>query len=117
MECFSHTSNPAVGACRNCGKGVCRECVQMDSGYLSCSKECTESLNRIFSPIANPQESMNRVHASTAATWFVFAFMFMVAVVYQWYFEMYFSFISVLFMVSFLVLGIAARKNIKRENA
>ncbi|MBP7275989.1 MAG: hypothetical protein KBA51_07280, partial [Kiritimatiellae bacterium] len=33
MKCFNHEDRDAVGTCKSCGKGVCRECaVDMGKG-------------------------------------------------------------------------------------
>lgn len=49
MNCFYHTEEPAVGACVNCGVGLCKECVT-NAAYtkdnqpicLNCSKKIAE---------------------------------------------------------------------------
>ena len=37
MNCFSHGVKAAVGLCSLCQKGVCRECVAMDTPRLVCA--------------------------------------------------------------------------------
>ena len=37
MNCFSHGVKAAVGRCSLCQKGVCRECVAMDTPRLVCA--------------------------------------------------------------------------------
>jgi len=36
MQCFYHPERGAVGLCRNCGKAVCRDCVEDVGGSLLC---------------------------------------------------------------------------------
>ncbi len=51
MHCFCHQSVEAVGACKNCGRGLCPTCaVDVDNG-LACRARCEEevrSLNRVI---------------------------------------------------------------------
>lgn len=37
MKCFYHENKDAVGQCRNCGKGLCKECVINNNGIC---KDC-----------------------------------------------------------------------------
>jgi hypothetical protein len=40
MQCFVHAPDAAIGTCKSCGKGVCRQCaIEVDRG-LACSKQC-----------------------------------------------------------------------------
>ena len=47
MECFAHAGTAAVGTCRSCGKGICRDCAR-DLGFaLACSERCATSASEI----------------------------------------------------------------------
>ncbi|MGK0270625.1 MAG: hypothetical protein ACI88H_001272 [Cocleimonas sp.] len=41
MKCFNHHQQDAVGVCKSCLKGVCRECATDIGGGLACFDECT----------------------------------------------------------------------------
>jgi len=44
MKCFNHPEKDAVGICKNCNKGLCKECaVEVDNG-ISCKGKCEEEL-------------------------------------------------------------------------
>lgn len=44
MRCFHHEDHEAVGTCKSCGKGVCRECaVDLGKG-LACPGRCEEDV-------------------------------------------------------------------------
>ena len=40
MECFYHSAAPAVGICKNCQRGVCRECAAEIADGIACSGRC-----------------------------------------------------------------------------
>lgn len=49
MLCFAHSTEPAVGICKVCGKGVCRSCAIQVRRGLACSEVCkpaAEGLSR-----------------------------------------------------------------------
>ena len=47
MKCFYHDDRDAVGTCKSCSKGVCRDCaVDMGKG-LACRGRCEEDVARV----------------------------------------------------------------------
>ena len=42
MKCFNHTDREAVGQCKNCGKGLCKDCFQQNGGMCN---ECVHDAN------------------------------------------------------------------------
>ena len=40
MHCFYHENKEAVGTCKSCGKGLCRECVVDLGKGLACRGRC-----------------------------------------------------------------------------
>lgn len=43
MECFAHAGAAAIGVCRSCGKGICRDYAR-DLGFaLACSERCAKA--------------------------------------------------------------------------
>ncbi len=40
MRCFYHEDKEAVGACKSCGKGLCRECAVDLTKGLACRGRC-----------------------------------------------------------------------------
>lgn len=44
MECFDHSGAAAVGLCKFCGKGICRDCARNVGPCLVCSSDrCAKS--------------------------------------------------------------------------
>lgn len=51
MKCFDHNERDAVGTCKSCGKGLCRDCaVDLDKG-LACRDRCEMDVSQIISLI------------------------------------------------------------------
>lgn len=40
MRCFNHPTNDAAGVCRNCGRGICRDCIAMSEDAVACKGRC-----------------------------------------------------------------------------
>lgn len=55
MNCYLHSTAPAVGACVSCGKAVCQVCLNKVNGKMMCdscaSKRATSSKSRITAAI------------------------------------------------------------------
>jgi len=47
MNCYTHTSSPAVGICSICQKAVCHDCVGRDAPRLAC-RTCIERGSLIY---------------------------------------------------------------------
>lgn len=51
MNCFNHSGQPAIGICKSCGKGLCRECIAEIPDGLACKNSCEDRamlINRII---------------------------------------------------------------------
>src|SRR5687768_18307071 len=40
MRCFNHPSNDAAGVCRNCGRGLCSDCIVFAEDAVACKGAC-----------------------------------------------------------------------------
>ncbi len=47
MKCYYHPDYDAVGICKNCQKGICKECVTEIDTSLACKDRCEEDVKRI----------------------------------------------------------------------
>jgi len=45
MRCFNHAEVRAVGLCKNCGKGICHECLVDLGNGLACKPQCEERVS------------------------------------------------------------------------
>ena len=51
MNCFNHPELPALGICKSCGKGLCRDCLAEVPDGLACKNRCEDRvgfINRII---------------------------------------------------------------------
>lgn len=53
MNCFNHGDRPAVGICKSCGKGLCRECLTELRRGLACKGACESRAELIDQMIDN----------------------------------------------------------------
>ena len=44
MHCYNHSLLEAVGLCRNCFKGLCRDCCKKDESSLVCGESCAQRI-------------------------------------------------------------------------
>lgn len=51
MECFYHEGQPAVGSCRSCLKGLCRQCAAELEGGLACTGRCESMVEAVVATI------------------------------------------------------------------
>jgi hypothetical protein len=47
MRCFYHASHEAVGICKNCNRGVCRECAREVGDSLACRNRCEDKVAEV----------------------------------------------------------------------
>jgi hypothetical protein len=78
MKCFVHAQADAVATCRNCHRGLCRECAVAEPGFIACRGACTEQARRMESLVANRLRSH---HASHGNGWLAPAFFTTIAVI------------------------------------
>jgi hypothetical protein len=42
MQCYYHQSNPAVGICKNCNRGICVNCAAEVADDIACRNRCEQ---------------------------------------------------------------------------
>ncbi len=47
MNCFFHPTEPAVGTCKHCGRGLCTQCAAVVDDVLACKDRHQEQVRRI----------------------------------------------------------------------
>ena len=47
MKCFYHHDADAVGSCKHCHRGICRECAAERDGGLSCKGRCESQVDLV----------------------------------------------------------------------
>lgn len=44
MKCYNHHDTDAVGVCKNCGKGICTDCLTDTGNGVACTNSCAEKM-------------------------------------------------------------------------
>lgn len=77
MRCYYHEDREAVGSCKSCGKGLCRECAVDLTKGLACRGRCEDDVSSVIALIERnikiaPRtsqilEASRKLRSSTAA--------------------------------------------------
>ncbi|MFO1519059.1 MAG: hypothetical protein U1F57_05285 [bacterium] len=82
MQCFNHVSQPAVGICKNCSKGICRDCLVQEGYGLACKGSCETEVKALWQIIQRNKS----VYQKTAGVYLRAAALFLLmAVVFSLY--------------------------------
>lgn len=60
MKCFNHPEVDAVGVCKYCYKGLCKECTRVVESGIYCSEKCANEVAAIWKRIAEDREKTGR---------------------------------------------------------
>ena len=55
MRCFNHPTHDAAGVCRNCGRGLCFDCIAISDGAVACKGQCEARVAAIQRMVQNNQ--------------------------------------------------------------
>ena len=58
MKCFYHPEADAVAICKNCSRGLCRECVVDVKNGIACKDRCEEDVNALVKLVDHHVEAM-----------------------------------------------------------
>ena len=75
MKCFYHAQADAVGTCKNCYKGVCRECAADLGDGLACKGRCEPAVEACNTMIRRNVRSSER-------SWIAFALLGLLIIAY-----------------------------------
>ncbi len=118
MECFAHASVPAIGACKACGRAVCRNCVIDLSFAIVCSEQCATSasqsreLEERAKPLYGIGTSKRRVPLGTLM-WGMFGFLFLAFGIYSWFANGQLELFALIFGAMSLILAIVSYRRAK----
>tara|TARA_R110002050_G_scaffold300599_1_gene470723 strand:+ start:2971 stop:3357 length:387 start_codon:yes stop_codon:yes gene_type:complete len=59
MKCFNHAEIDAVAICKNCNKGLCKDCLTEVENGIACTATCVEEVNQVNSLINRNKQSYN----------------------------------------------------------
>lgn len=59
MKCFNHPDIDAIGICKNCNKGLCKEYLTEIENGIACTSTCIEEVTQINSLINRNKRAYN----------------------------------------------------------
>jgi len=72
MKCFNHSQTEAVGICKNCNKGICKECLTELKNGIACTSTCTEEVTILNELIDRNKQSHAKVSNSYKRNAFIY---------------------------------------------
>ena len=73
MHCFNHHDTTALGICKNCNKGICKECLtEVDNG-LACTSTCIEDVKFLNTMIMKHKYSSKTLASTQYKSAFIYA--------------------------------------------
>jgi hypothetical protein len=64
MKCYNHPNQDAIGICKNCSKGLCKDCITEVENGIACTSTCVEEVKLINSLINRNKTSYKKVSGS-----------------------------------------------------
>lgn len=81
MNCYNHPEIDAIGVCKSCSKGVCRECVvDLDKG-LACKNSCEEdvrALNELLAKTKTAYQKTGKAYSNNAIIYVLLGGLFLI---------------------------------------
>lgn len=60
MKCYQHPETDAVGICRHCAKGVCKQCGVLVENCLACRYSCEQQVARTLRTVERGTRTMEQ---------------------------------------------------------
>jgi len=118
MDCFAHSSAPAVACCKSCGRATCRACAKDLEFAVVCSDACAieateiHEMNRRGKRIYGIGATRKRFPMAKA-TWLAFAALFLGFGGYEFFAGRNFIWFPLLFGLLCLVLAVMSYRRVK----
>jgi hypothetical protein len=79
MKCYNHVDCDAVGTCKHCSKGVCRECAKESGWGIVCSQACEVEVQALRAMVERNRKLVSigaKTHQRNAVILFAMAAVF-----------------------------------------
>ena len=73
MQCFYHPDNFAIGICKSCSKGLCRECITDVGNGIACKNKCEEQVQTLNMALAKGKKTYDTTSKSYLRNTYFFA--------------------------------------------
>ena len=82
MKCFNHPENDAVGICKNCNKGLCKECLTEVEKGIACTSSCIDDVIILNSLINHSKKNIKSVSNSQYRNTYLFGAFGFITLIY-----------------------------------
>lgn len=114
MKCYNHQNIDALAICKNCNKGLCKDCLtEIDDG-IACTGHCAEKVTKINELIEGNINSKNSAVGPYMRNGYLYLLMGLVFVAYGTLINSNMEFIAIM-GVLFLVGSIFSFINAKNQ--
>ena len=114
MKCFVHSGQDAVGTCRTCHRGLCRDCAVAEPDFIACHGACAEQARRLEALVANNLQSYRTARGNF---WLAPAFLAGFALIFLYFglqrFETRLNIASVMGAAFLLFAGVLLYRNLR----
>ena len=118
MKCFNHPQNDAVGICKNCNKGLCKDCLTEVKNGIACTTTCVDEVKQLNSLIDRNKKSYTTASGAYMRNAYIFGGMGLVFIIFGLQFERLIGFLSIMGILFIVGAGfsiINAKKYKKEE--
>ena len=96
MKCFNHPQNDAVGICKNCNKGLCKDCLTEVKNGIACTATCVDEVKQLNSLIDRNKKSYTTASGAYMRNAYIFGGMGLVFIIFGLQFERLIGFLSIM---------------------
>lgn len=103
MKCYNHNDIDALGTCKACNKGVCKDCLTDVGNGIACSKACVEEVRGVNELIAKNKDTYKNISKKYINAGFFYAGLGLLFIILNIYFNNNNQFF---FMLSFFIMAL-----------
>jgi len=118
MKCFNHPDKDALGICKNCNKGLCRECLTEVINGIACTSTCIDEVKQIDSLINRNKLSYRTASGALLKNAYIYGGMGLVLILFGFTTEGLTGFLSIMgaiFIIGAIFSVISANKYKKEK--
>jgi hypothetical protein len=113
MKCFNHPVADAVGICKNCNKGLCKDCLTELENGIACTATCVDEVLQINSLVNKSKTASNNTSDAYRRSAIMYAGMGVVFIIFGFILDGLQGFLSVmgtLFIIGAILSLVTAKK-------
>ena len=116
MKCFNHPNVDAVGICKNCNKGLCKDCLTEVENGIACAATCVDEVVLLNSLINKNKQSFKTTSGAYMRNAYIYGGMGLVFIKYGFQREGLIGFLSIMGLLLLVAAGFSmnSAKKFKR---